>query len=53
MHFEAYFSKIGVTLPSPNFLALLPIRFRIRDSGQRYHLPVLFTPWGYSYYRGS
>ncbi len=53
MHFEAYFAKIGVKLPSPNFLSVVPIRFVIRDAGQRYHLPVLFTPWGYSYYRGS
>lgn len=53
MHFEEYFSKIGVKLPTPNFLSLVPIRFVIRDAGQRYHLPVLFTPWGYSYYRGS
>lgn len=53
MHFEEYFSKLGVKLPSPNFLSLVPIRFQIRDIGQRYHLPVLLTPWGYSYYRGS
>jgi 5-hydroxyisourate hydrolase len=53
MHFEEYFAKFGVKLPSPNFLSLVPIRFQIRDPGQRYHLPVLFTPWGYSYYRGS
>jgi 5-hydroxyisourate hydrolase len=53
MHVEAYFATLGVKLPSPNFLSLVPIRFRIRDAGQRYHLPVLFTPWGYSYYRGS
>jgi 5-hydroxyisourate hydrolase len=53
MHVEEYFAKFGVKLPSPNFLGLVPIRFRIRDAGQRYHLPVLFTPWGYSYYRGS
>ncbi|WP_082483598.1 hydroxyisourate hydrolase [Methylobacterium sp. Leaf87] len=53
MHFEAYFAKTGATLPSPNFLGLVPVRFVIRDASQRYHLPVLFTPWGYSYYRGS
>lgn len=53
MHFEAYFARIGVALPSPNFLSLVPVRFVIRDASQRYHLPVLFTPWGYSYYRGS
>ena len=50
---EAYFAGLGVKLPTPNFLGLVPIRFRIRDASQRYHLPVLFTPWGYSYYRGS
>jgi 5-hydroxyisourate hydrolase len=53
MHVEAYFAALGVKLPSPTFLSLVPIRFQIRDAGQRYHLPVLFTPWGYSYYRGS
>ncbi|MHC2109348.1 hydroxyisourate hydrolase [Methylobacterium sp. CM6246] len=53
MHFEEYFSKLGVKLPSPNFLSLVPIRFQIHDAGQRYHLPVLLTPWGYSYYSGS
>ncbi|MGT2479108.1 hydroxyisourate hydrolase (plasmid) [Methylobacterium oryzae CBMB20] len=53
MHVEEYFAALGVKLPTPNFLGLVPIRFRIRDANQRYHLPVLFTPWGYSYYRGS
>jgi len=53
MHFEDYFAKTGAPLPSPNFLSLVPVRFVIRDASQRYHLPVLFTPWGYSYYRGS
>ncbi|MCJ2143839.1 hydroxyisourate hydrolase [Methylobacterium sp. E-066] len=53
LHVEAYFAALNVTLPSPNFLGLVPIRFQIRDARQRYHLPVLFTPWGYSYYRGS
>lgn len=53
MHFEAYFAKYGVKLPSPNFYSIVPIRFVIQDVTQRYHLPVLFSPWGYSYYRGS
>ncbi len=22
-------------------------------AGQRYHVPILLTPWSYSYYRGS
>ncbi|MCJ2056356.1 hydroxyisourate hydrolase [Methylobacterium sp. J-048] len=53
LHVGAYFAALGVALPSPSFLDLVPIRFQIRDPRQRYHLPVLFTPWGYSYYRGS
>ena len=53
LHVEDYFKTYGVTLPTPNFLGLVAVRFVIRDAGQRYHLPVLFTPWGYSFYRGS
>ena len=53
LHVEAYFQALGVKLPSPNFLGLVPVRFVIRDVTQRYHLPILFSPWGYSYYRGS
>jgi 5-hydroxyisourate hydrolase-like protein (transthyretin family) len=25
----------------------------ISDASQRVHLAALFSPWGYSYYRGS
>ena len=53
LHVEAYFRALGAALPSPNFLSLVPVRFVVRDVTQRYHLPVLFSPWGYSYYRGS
>ena len=53
LYFEEYFQKWNVSLPTPNFLRVVPIRFIIKDVKQRYHLPVLFSPWGYSYYRGS
>ena len=53
MYFEEYFQKWKAQLPSPNFLKAVPVRFVIQDTKQRYHLPILFTPWGYSYYRGS
>jgi len=53
LHVEDYFRTRGAQLPTPNFLKSVPIRFVIADLGQRYHLPVLFSPWGYSYYRGS
>ena len=53
LYFEEYFQKWKVQLPTPNFLKTVPVRFVIQDTTQRYHLPILFTPWGYSYYRGS
>ena len=53
MYVEDYFAKIGTKLPTPNFLAQIPVRFGITDASQRYHVAVLFSPWSYSYYRGS
>ena len=48
-----YFSRVGAMLPQPAFLSEVPLRFVIQDATRRVHLPVLFSPWGYSYYRGS
>ena len=53
VHVSEYFEKLGVALPTPAFLTSVPLRFVIADASQRVHLPVLFTPWTYSYYRGS
>jgi 5-hydroxyisourate hydrolase len=53
LYFEEYFSKLGAKLPNPPFLTKVPIRFAIYDASQKYHVPVLFSPWSYSYYRGS
>jgi len=53
LHFEEYFQKWKAQLPTPNFLKTVPVRFVIQDTTHRYHLPILFTPWGCSYYRGS
>jgi 5-hydroxyisourate hydrolase len=50
---QSYFDDKGVKLPDQPFLTQVPIRFVVRDVTQRHHLPILFTPWGYSYYRGS
>ena len=35
------------------FLDEIPIRFRIADPGQHYHVPLLLSAYGYSTYRGS
>ena len=53
LHVDDYFAGLGTALPSPTFLSKVPLRFGIHDGSQRYHLAVLFSPWSYSYYRGS
>ena len=31
----------------------VPFRFTVADPEQHYHLPMKFTPWGFSLFRGS
>ena len=45
-HVGAYFGEV-------KFLDVVPVRFRIADAAQNYHVPLLCTPWSYSTYRGS
>jgi 5-hydroxyisourate hydrolase len=35
------------------FLDVVPFRFRITDAAEHVHLPIKFTPFGYSLYRGA
>jgi 5-hydroxyisourate hydrolase len=53
LHLDDYFAQRRAELPSPNFLTKVPLRFAVYDANQNFHVPVLFSPWGYSYYRGS
>ena len=53
LHFDDYFEKLGVKLPDMPFLTKAIVRFQIVDNKQAYHVPVLFSPWAYSFYRGS
>jgi 5-hydroxyisourate hydrolase len=39
--------------PPPPFLEVVPFRFRVFDEHLHYHLPIKFTPWGFSLYRGA
>ncbi len=48
-----YFTNCGASLPQPNFLITVPVRFGIADVCDRYHVPLLVSPWSYSTYRGS
>lgn len=45
-HAGAYFGE-------NSFLDEVPVRFRIIDPSQNYHVPLLCTPWSYATYRGS
>jgi 5-hydroxyisourate hydrolase len=53
LHLDDYFAMMGAKLPQPPFLSKVPLRFVINDASQRVHVAALFSPWGYSYYRGS
>ena len=53
LHLDDYFVGRRAKLPSPNFLTQVPLRFLVSNAAERIHLAILFTPWSYSYYRGS
>jgi 5-hydroxyisourate hydrolase len=53
LHLDEYFAQMGAKLPQPSFLSKVPMRFVVQDAARRVHLAALFSPWGYSYYRGS
>ena len=47
-----YFQKI-TELKSPNFLNEVSIKFGVSNPKEKYHVPLLVSPWSYSTYRGS
>ena len=51
-HVGEYF-KNKVKLPEIQFLNEIEIRFGISNNNEHYHIPLLFSPWSYSTYRGS
>lgn len=53
--FEAgdYFRAMGVALPDPPFVDVVPLRFGVADPAGHYHVPLLVSPWSFSTYRGS
>ncbi len=44
---------VGAYFGDDAFLDVVPVRFRVADPAQKYHVPLLVTPWSYSTYRGS
>jgi 5-hydroxyisourate hydrolase len=51
-HVGEYF-KNNTKLQNPNFLNEVSIKFGISNPKEKYHVPLLFSPWSYSTYRGS
>lgn len=49
----AYYRAQGQTLPDPAFLEEAVYRFGISDAAQHFHLPLKFTAWGFSLFRGG
>lgn len=47
-----YFRARGNDLAEPAFLDTVVLRFALR-ADERYHVPLLASPWSYSTYRGS
>ena len=46
---EPYFTK----KQSASFYEDVHISFRVQDTSEHYHVPLLLSPFGYSTYRGS
>jgi len=44
---------VGDYFGDSTFLDRVPIHFRVADSDQNYHVPLLCSAWAYSTYRGS
>lgn len=51
-HIGAWLDAAGAPAETPRFLDLAPIRFGMAQDSH-YHVPLLFSPHGYSTYRGS
>ncbi|MBV9192380.1 MAG: hydroxyisourate hydrolase [Betaproteobacteria bacterium] len=44
---------VGAYFGGDAFYERVPVRIKIADSSQHYHVPLLCSPWGYTTYRGS
>jgi len=47
-----YFRACGAPLPDPPFFDWVAIEANLQ-AGERYHVPLLASPWSYTTYRGS
>ena len=52
-HAGAYLQRVHHIKAADLFLDEVPLVFRVFDAAQKYHVPLLLSPYGYSTYRGS
>ena len=52
-HIAEFYRAKGAKLPDPAFLDVATYRFGIAAAEQHFHLPLKFTAWGYSLFRGG
>jgi 5-hydroxyisourate hydrolase len=48
-----YLDEFFASGAGASFLTVAPFRFRIDDVNEHFHLPMKFTRWGYSLFRGA
>ncbi len=48
-----YHRRLGLDLPRPAFLDVVPLRFGVAEPEAHYHVPLAATPWSFQTYRGS
>ena len=48
-----FYRAQGAPIPSPPFVDVAVYRFGIADASQHHHLPLKFTAWGFSLFRGG
>lgn len=49
----SYYRSANVQIPSPGFLESAEFHFGVDRIEEHFHLPIKFTPWGYSLFRGG
>lgn len=49
----AYLQRVHSMEAADLFLDEVPLVFRVFDASEKYHVPLLLSPYGYSTYRGS
>jgi 5-hydroxyisourate hydrolase len=52
-HVADYHHAKGVTLSDPPFFEEVTVRIGVSDAQAHYHVPLVFTPYSYSTYRGG